>query len=72
MSNILFGKSQLSILINITCIVRFQALTAASMKFRVFLDELPCSQVDDRRFRGAYCLHHQGDDGPDDGGSMHL
>jgi len=30
------------------------------MKFRVFWDVLPCSQVDiDRRFKSAYCLHHQ-------------
>jgi hypothetical protein len=35
------------------------------LKFRVFWDVLPCSQIDvDRRFRGACCLHHQ-----DDGGS---
>jgi hypothetical protein len=41
--------------------VRFQVLTAASMKFKVFWDILTCSQVDvDRRFRGAYCLYHQG------------
>jgi hypothetical protein len=41
-------------------IVRFNVLMAASMKFRV-LDVAPCSQVAvDRRFRGAYCLHHQG------------
>jgi hypothetical protein len=41
---------------------RFQILTAASMKFRVFWDVVPCSQVDvDRRFRDAYC--------PDDGDS---
>jgi len=41
--------------------VRFQVLTAASMKFRVFWDVAPCSHVEvDRRFRGAYCLHHQG------------
>jgi hypothetical protein len=40
---------------------RFQVLTAASMKFRVSFDVLPCSQVDvDQRFRGVYCLHHQG------------
>jgi hypothetical protein len=26
--------------------VRFQVLTAASMKFRVFWDILPCSQID--------------------------
>jgi hypothetical protein len=30
------------------------------MKLKVFSDVLPCSQVVvDRRFRGAYCLHHQ-------------
>jgi hypothetical protein len=23
---------------------------------------MPGTQVDDRCFRGAYCLHHQGDD----------
>jgi hypothetical protein len=49
--------------------VRFQVLTAVSMKYRVFWDILPCSQIDvDRRFRGASGLQHQGDDG----GSMHL
>jgi hypothetical protein len=32
------------------------------LKFRVFWDVAPCSHVEmDRRFRGAYCLHHQGD-----------
>jgi hypothetical protein len=32
-------------------------------KFKVFWDVLPCSQIDvDLRFRGACCLHHQGDD----------
>jgi hypothetical protein len=30
------------------------------MKFRiVFWDVLPCKMIVDRRFRGAYCLHHQ-------------
>jgi hypothetical protein len=30
----------------------------------VFWDVVPCSLVDiDLRFRGVYCLHHQGDDG---------
>jgi hypothetical protein len=29
-----------------TKLVRFQALTAASMKFRIFWDILPCSQID--------------------------
>jgi hypothetical protein len=43
---------------------RFQVLTAASMKFRVFWDVAPCRHVEvDRRFRVA-C--------PDDGGSTYL
>jgi hypothetical protein len=50
-------------------LVRFQVLTATSMKFRVFWNILPCSQIDfDRRFRVAYGLHHR----PDDGGRTHL
>jgi hypothetical protein len=41
--------------------VRVHVLTAASMLL-VFWDVAPCSHVEvDRRFRGAYCLHHQGD-----------
>jgi hypothetical protein len=40
---------------------RFQVLTAANMKFRVVWDVPPCSNAEvDRRFRRAYCLHHQG------------
>jgi hypothetical protein len=43
-------------------IVRFQVLTAASMKMAVFWVVAPCSLVEVyRRFRGACCLHHQGD-----------
>jgi hypothetical protein len=43
--------------------VTFQVLKAASMDFRVFWDVALCSHVEvDRRFRGAYCLHYQGDD----------
>jgi hypothetical protein len=26
----------------------------------VFWDVLPCEMIVDRRFRGAYCLHHVG------------
>jgi hypothetical protein len=38
------------------------------MKFRVLWDVAQCSHVEvDRRFGGAYCLHHQGD-----GGSTHF
>jgi hypothetical protein len=33
-----------------------------SMKMAVFWNVAPCSLVDiDRRFRGTYCFHHQGD-----------
>jgi hypothetical protein len=40
--------------------VRYQVLTAASMKFIfVFWDVLPCEIIVDRRFRGTCCLHHQ-------------
>jgi hypothetical protein len=43
-------------------LVRCQSLTATSMKMSVFWDVAPCSLVgNDRRFRGSYCLHHQGD-----------
>jgi hypothetical protein len=37
--------------------MRFQVLTAASMKFRVFWDVALCSHVEvHRRFGGAYCV----------------
>jgi hypothetical protein len=40
--------------------VRFQVLTAASMKMTLFWDVAPCSLVEiDRHFGGTYCLHHQ-------------
>jgi hypothetical protein len=43
--------------------VRFQVLTAASMKMAVFWVVASSSLVDvHRRFRGACCFHHQGDD----------
>jgi hypothetical protein len=39
--------------------VRFQVLTAESMKVTVSWDVALCSLVEiDRRFRGAYCLHY--------------
>jgi hypothetical protein len=42
------------------------------MKKTVFWDVARRSFLEiDRRFTGAYCLHHQGDE-PDDGGSKHL
>jgi hypothetical protein len=40
----------------------FQVLTPTSMYMAVFWDVAPCSLVDtDRRFRGAFYLHHQGE-----------
>jgi hypothetical protein len=40
--------------------VRYQVLTAASKKMTAFWNIAPCSLVDvNRRFRDAYCLHHQ-------------
>jgi hypothetical protein len=33
------------------------------MKMAVFSDDVPCNVVEiDQCFRGAYCLHHQGDE----------
>jgi hypothetical protein len=50
-------------------LARFQILTATSMEMAVFWDVAQCSLVDiDKRFRGAYCLHHHVVD-LDDGGS---
>jgi hypothetical protein len=49
------------IILQKTLHLRFQVLTAASMMFRaVFWVILPCKMIVGRRFRGAYCLHHQG------------
>jgi hypothetical protein len=53
--------------------VRFELLTASSMKMAVSWDVAPCSLIETgRSFRGAHCLHHQGDDRRDDGISKHL
>jgi hypothetical protein len=41
--------------------VRFEVLTASSMKMTVFWVVAPCSLLEVyRRFRGTCCLHHQG------------
>jgi hypothetical protein len=43
---------------------------AVSMKMAVFWVVSPCTRVEIyQRFRGPFCLHHQGDD---DGGSKDL
>jgi hypothetical protein len=51
----ILGSTPISQLYTMT----FQVLKAANMKTRVFWDIAQCSLVGvDRRFRGAYCLHH--------------
>jgi hypothetical protein len=53
-------------------VVRFEDHMTARMKMRVFWDIAPCSLFGAaRRFRSAYCLHHQGDP-PDYGSYTHL
>jgi hypothetical protein len=55
--------------------VKFQVLKAFNRKIRAFWDVVPSSLGEERRFRCAYCLHHQSDEiihRPDDGGSTHL
>jgi hypothetical protein len=54
------NKMKLFLPPEIKCVwVRFQVLTAASMKITIFWDVAPCSLVEVyRRFRGAYCLDH--------------
>jgi hypothetical protein len=52
--------------------VIFQVISAASMQMTAFWNIPPCSLVEvDRRFGGAYCLHHQGDHGRDRMGTCH-
>jgi hypothetical protein len=41
-------------------VLQKEAKILRHVKFRVFWDVAPCSHVEvDRRFRGAYCLHHR-------------
>jgi hypothetical protein len=43
--------------------LRFHVLTVASMKMKAFWGIAPYSLVEvDRRFRGAYCTHNQGNE----------
>jgi hypothetical protein len=45
-------------------ILSVQVFMVASMKITSFGDVVPCSVIGvDQRFKDAYCLHHQGDDG---------
>jgi hypothetical protein len=49
---------------NVSCWLRFQFVTAASVEVTVFWDTAPCSLVEIvRRFRSAYRLCHHPDDG---------
>jgi hypothetical protein len=48
--------------LNAISIVGFEVLTAVSTKMAVFWVVEPCSLVEVyERFRGPWCLHHQGD-----------
>jgi hypothetical protein len=56
---------------NVNDQVKFQMLTIASIRKKVFRDIAPCSVTQaNRRLRRAYSFRHYGDDSPDDGGSM--
>jgi hypothetical protein len=55
--------------VSITASLRFQILTAESVKMTASWDVAPCSLTKvDWRFRGTYYLHHQ----DDDGGNTHI
>jgi hypothetical protein len=70
MSNMVFQSSRISTSKSLIHGVRFQFLTAASMKMAVFWVVALCNLVEFyRRFRDAYSLHHQGDR-PDYGGNI--
>jgi hypothetical protein len=52
--------------------LQYQVFAAASLKMTTFWDTAPRKLVEEKRhFRGAYCLHYQGDE-PEDGCSKHL
>jgi hypothetical protein len=59
-SSLMISLSKCSDLLKIFKSVRFQVLTAASMKFRiVFWDVLPCKIIVVLHFRGTCCLQQQ-------------
>jgi hypothetical protein len=58
-------ESIIGVSVAVMTFVRFQVLTAASMKMTLIWNVAPCNLVEVyRRFKGAYCLHHQGDESP--------
>jgi hypothetical protein len=62
-SSYLAGTEFISLFVKeiVGCLVRSAVLSATSMKMGVFSDAAPCCLVKTyRRFREAYCLHHQG------------
>jgi hypothetical protein len=46
----------------IKSILWYQLKTKIKLKMTAFSDIVPCSLEADRRFRGVYRLHHQGDE----------
>lgn len=66
------GRVQSRPAVNVRMVLRFQLFTAACMAVTVIWDVAPCSLVVYRRFRDDWCLHHQGDQDPDDVNSKHL
>jgi hypothetical protein len=44
------------------CYERFEVLTEVTMNNAVFWGVMPCGSCENRRLRGTYCLHYQGDE----------
>jgi hypothetical protein len=66
------GKIHYDSIVDIVCIRVPAKKTITILKIRVFWDIAPCSLWSTPRFRRAYGVHHQGDDGLDDGRSTHV
>jgi hypothetical protein len=48
---------------NQTLLPERYVILVLNLKMAVCWDTAPCSLIEiDQRFRGAYCLHHQGDE----------
>jgi hypothetical protein len=57
---ILYNITRIKTYISPKVVVEWLTLLLRMMFGVVFWDILPCKMIVDRRFRGAYCLHHQG------------